>query len=161
MGSVLTTPEGIFAQPLQRQKPVALRMIGCVATPGNPVCALSHTSGPGQKQCRATRTPEAPVCDVTLIRDQARCRRVFCVTRVTGRTCPVVIEKLQRIYSFHNMASSEIAQCLTATLSSDTNTRISAELKLSEILRAPGSLLSRPHCGRRRLMSRRVLQKPG
>ncbi len=94
MGSVLTTPEGIFAQPLQRQKPVALRMIGCVATPGNPVCGLSHASGPGQKQCRATRTPEAPVCDVTLIRDQARCRRVFRVTRVTGRTCPVVIEKV-------------------------------------------------------------------
>ncbi|RDX47886.1 ARM repeat-containing protein [Lentinus brumalis] len=37
------------------------------------------------------------------------------------------------------MASSEIAQCLSATLSSDTNTRISAELKLGQLLNAPGS----------------------
>ncbi|KAI0721417.1 ARM repeat-containing protein [Cerioporus squamosus] len=37
------------------------------------------------------------------------------------------------------MASSEIAQCLSATLSPDTNTRISAELKLGQLLNAPGS----------------------
>ncbi|KAI0354778.1 ARM repeat-containing protein [Trametes cingulata] len=35
------------------------------------------------------------------------------------------------------MASSEIAQCLSATLSPDTNTRISAELKLSSLLNTP------------------------
>ncbi|RPD64798.1 ARM repeat-containing protein [Lentinus tigrinus ALCF2SS1-6] len=35
------------------------------------------------------------------------------------------------------MASSEIAQCLAATLSPDTNTRIAAELKLGQLLNAP------------------------
>ncbi|KAI8980578.1 ARM repeat-containing protein [Trametes punicea] len=35
------------------------------------------------------------------------------------------------------MASSEIAQCLSGTLSSDTNTRIAAELRLGELLNAP------------------------
>ncbi|KAI0325407.1 ARM repeat-containing protein [Cubamyces sp. BRFM 1775] len=35
------------------------------------------------------------------------------------------------------MASSEIAQCLSATLSPDTNTRIAAELKLGGLLNAP------------------------
>jgi len=37
------------------------------------------------------------------------------------------------------MAASDIAQCLAATLSSDTSTRISAELALSEILTRPGA----------------------
>ncbi len=59
------------------------------------------------------------------------------------------------------MASLVTAQCLTATLSSDSKTRISTELKLTEILCAPGSFLSRPHCGRRRLMSRRVHPEAG
>ncbi|KAI0829067.1 ARM repeat-containing protein [Trametes gibbosa] len=35
------------------------------------------------------------------------------------------------------MASSELAQCLSATLSSDTTTRISAELKLGGLLKTP------------------------
>ncbi|EJF67437.1 ARM repeat-containing protein [Dichomitus squalens LYAD-421 SS1] len=40
------------------------------------------------------------------------------------------------------MASSEIAQCLSATLSTDTNTRISAELKLSQLLNSPEAALA-------------------
>ncbi|KAI0756104.1 ARM repeat-containing protein [Daedaleopsis nitida] len=40
------------------------------------------------------------------------------------------------------MASSEIAQCLSATLSADPNTRISAELQLSKLLTTPGSYFS-------------------
>ncbi|KAL1950948.1 hypothetical protein VTO73DRAFT_97 [Trametes versicolor] len=39
------------------------------------------------------------------------------------------------------MASSEIAQCLSATLSSDTNTRIAAELKLGGLLKVPEAAL--------------------
>jgi hypothetical protein len=35
-------------------------------------------------------------------------------------------------------SSPEITQCLAATLSSDTTTRISAELKLAELLVSPG-----------------------
>ena len=37
------------------------------------------------------------------------------------------------------MATSEIAQCLTATLSPDPNTRISAELKLAEYFTQTGA----------------------
>ncbi|OCH92992.1 ARM repeat-containing protein [Obba rivulosa] len=37
------------------------------------------------------------------------------------------------------MASSEIAQCLSATLSPDNNTRITAELKLNELFKSPQS----------------------
>ena len=37
------------------------------------------------------------------------------------------------------MATSEIAQCLTATLNPDPNTRISAELKLAEYFTETGA----------------------
>ena len=37
------------------------------------------------------------------------------------------------------MTTSEIAQCLTATLSPDPNTRISAELKLAEYFTQTGA----------------------
>ena len=37
------------------------------------------------------------------------------------------------------MATSEVAQCLTATLSPDPNTRISAELKLAEYFTQTGA----------------------
>ncbi|EMD32596.1 hypothetical protein CERSUDRAFT_161550 [Gelatoporia subvermispora B] len=43
------------------------------------------------------------------------------------------------------MASSEIAQCLSATLSSDNNTRIAAELKLSELFKSPQSAVGLAH----------------
>lgn len=36
------------------------------------------------------------------------------------------------------MATSEIAQCLSGTLSPDTNTRIAAELSLAELFTRPG-----------------------
>lgn len=39
-------------------------------------------------------------------------------------------------------ASSEVAQCLASTLSPDTTTRISAELKLAEYLVFPGSFMA-------------------
>ena len=40
----------------------------------------------------------------------------------------------------HTMATtSDISQCLQNTLSSDPNTRISAELKLGELLALPGA----------------------
>ena len=38
------------------------------------------------------------------------------------------------------MSFTSIAECLASTLSSDTNTRVSAELKLSELLVFPGVL---------------------
>lgn len=43
------------------------------------------------------------------------------------------------------MAELELIQCLSTTLSSDTNTRITAELRLSELLKSPdvGLALSR------------------
>jgi hypothetical protein len=37
------------------------------------------------------------------------------------------------------MATSEVAQCLAATLSPEANTRIAAELKLSELFTRPGA----------------------
>ena len=37
------------------------------------------------------------------------------------------------------MATSDIAQCLTATLSPDPNTRISAELELADYFTEPGA----------------------
>ncbi|KAI0673956.1 ARM repeat-containing protein [Trametes maxima] len=43
------------------------------------------------------------------------------------------------------MASSEIAQCLSATLSTDPNARIAAELKLSGLLKAPEAGLALSH----------------
>ena len=39
------------------------------------------------------------------------------------------------------MATSEIAHCLTATLSPDPNTRISAELKLAEYFTQTGAFI--------------------
>lgn len=43
------------------------------------------------------------------------------------------------------MAEVELIQCLSSTLSPDTNTRIAAELRLSELLKSPdaGLALSR------------------
>lgn len=38
------------------------------------------------------------------------------------------------------MATSEVAQCLRATLSPDTNTRVAAELSLSELFTRSGAL---------------------
>jgi hypothetical protein len=38
--------------------------------------------------------------------------------------------------------ASEIANVLVATLSADPNTRIAAELRINELFRTPGSLLS-------------------
>jgi hypothetical protein len=35
--------------------------------------------------------------------------------------------------------ASQITECLAATLSPDTNTRISAELRLAELFASPGS----------------------
>ncbi|KAF8963883.1 armadillo-type protein [Flammula alnicola] len=43
------------------------------------------------------------------------------------------------------MATSEIAQCLTATLSPDTNTRIAAELSLAELFTRPDVGISLSH----------------
>ena len=37
--------------------------------------------------------------------------------------------------------ASDIGQCLQNTLSSDTNTRITAELKLGELLALPGTAI--------------------
>jgi hypothetical protein len=37
--------------------------------------------------------------------------------------------------------ASDIGQCLQNTLSSDSNTRISAELKLAELLALPGAAI--------------------
>lgn len=40
------------------------------------------------------------------------------------------------------MASSEIVQCLTAALSPETSTRVTAELKLSTLFTRPGALFT-------------------
>ena len=40
------------------------------------------------------------------------------------------------------VSAQEIAACLAATLSSDNNTRIAAELKLAEYIALPGMCLS-------------------
>jgi hypothetical protein len=43
--------------------------------------------------------------------------------------------------------ASDIGQCLQNTLSSDPNTRISAELKLGELLALPGVLIAQSDRG--------------
>jgi hypothetical protein len=48
--------------------------------------------------------------------------------------------------STNPMATSEVAQCLAATLSPEANTRIAAELKLSELFTRPGAYLMTLSC---------------
>lgn len=72
-------------------------------------------------------------CDVNALRSRV------CVTSVTlDISTGVIASRLQLFSVLFAMASSEIAQCLSATLSPDTNTRIAAELKLGGLLNAPG-----------------------
>ena len=48
--------------------------------------------------------------------------------------------------STNPMATSEVVQCLVATLSPETSTRIAAELKLSELFTRPGMYLEALSC---------------